>query len=102
MRRPRPGPQHLISGRVSSGRPRRARGLGGRGVGSRGVDRGIEVNWGRLGQAEAQVRRLHPGAGSGAVTHQGVKLEVVVLRIGKHDVREGGLDSEGGGGRDGD
>ena len=36
------------------------------------------------------------------MTHQGVKLEVVVLRVGEHDVREGGLGGEGRGGRDGD
>ena len=66
------------------------------------MDRGVEIDWRRLSQGEAQVRRLHPGAGGGAVTHQGIKLEVVVLWVREHDVREGGLGSEGHGGRDGD
>jgi len=103
--RPGAGPQHLVSGRVGSGRPGRSRGLGGWGewgVSSRGVDRRVQVNGRRLGQGEAQVRRLYSGAGRGAMTHQGVKLEVVVLRVREHNVWERGFGGDGHGGRDRD
>ena len=102
MRRSSPGPQHLITRRVSSGRPWCSRGLGGWGVSSRGEDRRVKIDGWRLSKGEAQVWRLNSGAGGGAVTHQCVKLEVVVLRVREHNVGERGLGGEAHGGRDGD